>query len=76
MATPKEARIVRAKIGGAVKLYKEYRLGHVAFMIGKDMSYFKQDVVNFLQQYHPSLNHLNQEYEDIQEGLPLNFMND
>jgi hypothetical protein len=34
--------------------YKEYSLGHLSFMIAKDMSYFAFDVMAILHQYHPA----------------------
>ncbi len=36
-----------------LKFYNEYSLGHLSFMIGKDMSYFLVDVMNLLKEYHP-----------------------
>ena len=33
----------------AVKFYKEYELGHLSFLLGKDMSYFTTDVLNLLR---------------------------
>jgi poly(3-hydroxyalkanoate) synthetase len=48
MATPNDSRYIRAKIGEAVTFYNEYKLGHLAFMVGKNMSYFTQDVVEFI----------------------------
>jgi len=40
---------------GDVKFYKEYDLGHLSFMVAKDMSYFTQDVMNVLKQHHTLL---------------------
>lgn len=37
-----------------LKFYKEYNLGHLSFMIGKDMTYFSGDVMNMLKEYHPA----------------------
>lgn len=36
--------------------YKEYILGHISFLIAKDMSYFTKDVMEVLHQYHPAQN--------------------
>jgi hypothetical protein len=36
-----------------VKFYREYDLGHLSFMVAKDMSYLTTDVMNILHQYHP-----------------------
>eukprot|EP00347_Sterkiella_histriomuscorum_P002909 403366326 len=33
--------------------YKEYELGHLAFFVAKDMSYFTQDAMNLLMKYQP-----------------------
>ena len=32
----------------AVKFYKEYPLGHLSFMVAKDMSYLTNDVMSLL----------------------------
>jgi lysosomal acid lipase/cholesteryl ester hydrolase len=37
-----------------LKFYKEYNLGHLGFMIGKDMTYFSVDAMNMLKTYHPA----------------------
>jgi len=36
-----------------LKFFKEYPLGHLSFLVGKDMSYFN-DVMSILNQYHPA----------------------
>jgi len=33
--------------------YKEYELGHLSFMVGKDMSYFTKDAMAVLKMHHP-----------------------
>lgn len=38
----------------AVEFYKEYPLGHLAFLTAKDMSYFTVDVMEVIQKYSPS----------------------
>jgi hypothetical protein len=40
---------------GDVKFYKEYDLGHLSFMVAKDMSYFTHDVMDVLKQHHTLL---------------------
>ena len=32
--------------------YKEYELGHLGFLAGKDMSYFTVDAMNLIKKYH------------------------
>lgn len=56
----------------AVKYYKEYDLGHLSFMVAKDMSYLTTDMMNILTQYHPSNNN---EAELIFEWLTFIFKN-
>jgi hypothetical protein len=34
--------------------YQEYPLGHLTFMVGKDMSYFN-DVLKIINKYHPAI---------------------
>ncbi|CDW82246.1 ab-hydrolase associated lipase region family protein [Stylonychia lemnae] len=34
--------------------YSEYSLGHMSFFVAKDASYFTQDVMRLLNQYHPA----------------------
>lgn len=37
----------------SIIFYKEYNLGHLSFMIARDMSFFTVDVMNLLYTYHP-----------------------
>lgn len=53
LADVEDAQWVRDTIGDAVVHYQEIEGGHISFMIGKDMSYFTNDVMGLLQQYHP-----------------------
>ena len=39
------------KPNGNVVFYKQYQLGHMSFIIAKDMSFFSVDTVNLLNQY-------------------------
>ena len=52
LATVDDNRWAKTQLA-TLKFYKEYSLGHLSFMIGKDMSYFTVDVMNILKQYHP-----------------------
>lgn len=55
MATLLDNRGAYKQMGeGIVKYYKEYPLGHLAFLTAKDMSYFTIDALAVLQQYHPT----------------------
>jgi hypothetical protein len=48
-----------SQIGPAVISYQEIAGGHVTYIIGKDMSYFTENVMGLLAQYNPSpLNHV------------------
>jgi len=40
-------------MGPAVVYYNEYMMGHLTFMIAKDMSYFTVDAMNILKKYQP-----------------------
>lgn len=33
--------------------YEEIPAGHLTFMVGKDMTYWSEGVMNLLKQYHP-----------------------
>ena len=58
LATPKDNEKARDIIGDGVKYYKEYPLGHLAFLTAIDMSYFQVDVLNVLKTYHaPTIKH-------------------
>ena len=53
LATVDDNQWAKTQLTQVLKFYKEYPLGHLSFMIAKDMSYFK-DVFNMLNQYHPA----------------------
>lgn len=53
LATVEDNRWAKTQLSTLVH-YKEYALGHLSFMIAKDMSYFTTDVMNILHQYHPA----------------------
>jgi hypothetical protein len=53
LATVDDNQWAKTQLTKVLKFYKEYPLGHLSFMIAKDMSYFK-DVFNMLNEYHPA----------------------
>ena len=53
LATIDDNRWAKTQLN-TLKFYKEYNLGHMSFLIAKDMSYFTVDVMNMLKQYHPA----------------------
>jgi len=53
IATPLDSELLREQIGGNVVGYKIVNGGHLSFMVGKDMSYFTEDVMHLLEAYHP-----------------------
>jgi hypothetical protein len=57
MASLIDSREAHARMKQAVKFYKEYPLGHLAFLVAKDMSYFTEDVVSFIKEHHPTNKH-------------------
>ena len=53
IANPFDAAFTKEQIGEAVIHYQMIEGGHLSFLIGKDMNYFKEDVMNMLRTYHP-----------------------
>ena len=53
VATPTDAQWTMSQIGAEVIHYQEIKGGHVTYIIGKDMSYFTDDVMGLLAQYNP-----------------------
>lgn len=53
LGTVKDNRWAKTQLK-TLKFYREYDLGHLGFLIGKDMSYFSDDVMNMLNVYHPA----------------------
>jgi len=51
LADPQDGEWAQSQLQTSV-FYKEYRLGHASFMVGQDMSYFR-DVQNILDKYAP-----------------------
>jgi lysosomal acid lipase/cholesteryl ester hydrolase len=54
VATPWDAQWTMSQIGDAVISYQEIAGGHVTYIIGKDMSYFTENVMGLLAEYNPS----------------------
>lgn len=54
VATPVDAQWTASQIGDAVVHFQEIAGGHVTYIIGKDMSYFTEDVMGLLATYNPS----------------------
>ena len=48
-----DAEYTREAIGDAVIHYSLIHGGHLTFLVGKDMTYWTNDVMNLLAQYHP-----------------------
>lgn len=60
VATPWDAQWTMDQIGDAVISYEEIAGGHVTYIVGKDMTYFTENVMGLVAQYNPSpLNHKN-----------------
>ena len=53
LADATDAQWIRDTIGSNVVHYEEIAAGHLTFLVGKDMSYFTNNVMSLLQQYHP-----------------------
>ena len=48
-----DSRWTRDRIGDSIVHYEEIEAGHLTFMVGKDMTYFTEGVMNLLYEYHP-----------------------
>ena len=53
MADTTDAEWTRDCIGDNIVHYEEIHAGHLTFLVGKDMSYFSDKVMDLLQEYHP-----------------------
>ena len=51
LADTSDAAWLNEQIKSNVVFYEEYPLGHLSFVIAKDMSWFTNDVVNLIGQY-------------------------
>ena len=51
LATVEDNRELREKLEGGANIvfYREYELGHLSFVLAKDMTWFKEDVVRILK---------------------------
>ncbi len=63
LATVEDNRWAKTQLNTLVH-YKEYPLGHLSFMVAKDMTYF-QDAMNLIKKYNP----LTQEAEETQMAI-------
>ena len=52
LATVDDCRWAKTQMEKVMVHYKEYPLGHLSFMVAKDMSYFN-DVMTLMDKYHP-----------------------
>lgn len=50
---PVDAKYSYDSLKGAVVDYREINGGHLTFMTGKDMTYFKDNIMNLMQKYNP-----------------------
>jgi len=53
LADKTDAEWTRNQIGSPVVHYQEINGGHLTFIIGKDMSWFSNDVMNLVRTYQP-----------------------
>ena len=65
LADWRDAEWTRDEIGDAVVHFQLIEGGHISFLVGHDMSYFTQDVMNLLAEYHPVAS------EDSEENWPM-----
>ena len=50
LADVQDNKWLRSALGKNLLLYKEYNMGHLSFMIGKDLSYV-QDMIDFFEKH-------------------------
>lgn len=48
-----DSRDIVKLFGESIVDIREIDGGHIAFMVGKDMSYFKENVMNVIKKYNP-----------------------
>jgi len=53
LADPTDAMWAYKQIGSPVVHYQEINGGHLTFVIGKDMSWFSDDVMPLIKKYQP-----------------------
>jgi len=51
VATPTDGEWTVEQIGNAVFHYQVINGGHLSFVVGKDMTWFSNDVMNIIKQY-------------------------
>jgi len=68
-----DSRWTRDRIGDNIVHYEEIEAGHLTFMVGKDMTYFTEGVMNLLQQYHPLPTTQAKKSDEIDQEL-MNFV--
>ena len=56
LATVEDNRLLREQleVGANVVFYREYELGHLSFVLARDMTWFKEDVVRILKTHATS----------------------
>lgn len=54
LASPGDVAWLSEKLGDKVVFQKEYLFDHFSFVIARDMTYFREDVVGVLDQYNKS----------------------
>ena len=56
LATVEDNRLLREQleVGTNVVFYREYELGHLSFVLARDMTWFKEDVVRILKTHATS----------------------
>jgi hypothetical protein len=52
MVSLSDVRWTQNQLSETTVFYNEYQLGHMSFMIAKDMSYFSKDVLAILGDYN------------------------
>ena len=53
VANPTDGYWTAEQIGGAVIKYQIIDGGHLSFVVGKDMSWFTEDVIDIIKTYQP-----------------------
>jgi len=53
LADTTDNEYARDLMGNAVVFYHEYNLGHMSFLVAKDMSFFTVDAMTIIKKYNP-----------------------
>lgn len=64
VAHPEDVDWLAEQLGDNLRQYRQIEGGHVAPLIGKNMQYFKGDVIRLLHRYHPLWQTIIHEQED------------